>query len=79
MIIHKATEEELVQLVLDFADDQPQFDPSFAVSLQVKIRDHGGITTNQRDALERIIRRWHMVDWADENTTARRPNEARVH
>lgn len=54
------TDEEMVQLVLDWAESHPKFDTSFVESLAESLEEFDELTPNQRAALENIIAKFHI-------------------
>lgn len=53
-------DREKIDLVLDWADDHPEFDASFVESLEVYLDNRPELTQTQREALDNIIARWRI-------------------
>lgn len=60
MSISHMTDEELIELVQEYAEDHPKFDTDFIDSLEDAIGEYGELTSGQRDALENIVLKFRM-------------------
>jgi hypothetical protein len=47
-------------MVLDWAEQHPEFDESFVKSLAEKLESFGSLTSGQSDALDNIIEKWRI-------------------
>jgi hypothetical protein len=53
-------DQEKIELILDWANEHPKFDPTFVEELSHKISEYGELTESQSEALDNIIERWHI-------------------
>lgn len=60
-------DEEAIDLVLRWAETEPDFDTSFVDSLDEFIERRGMLTEGQRSALDNIIEKWGIEEWAEQN------------
>lgn len=52
--------EEKIGMVLEWAEEHPDFDPEFVESLNDQLVDRGTLTDKQEDALDNIIESWNI-------------------
>lgn len=52
--------DEVIDAVLDWADENPSFDTAFVESLQKQYELKGGLTDPQEQALWNIIEQWRI-------------------
>lgn len=50
--------EEKIDMILEWADEHPEFDAEFVEDLQDKFETYGRLTENQEAALDNIIEKW---------------------
>jgi hypothetical protein len=55
------SDEELINIALDYADENPEFNPCFVKSLEEALDEYDELTEAQRDGLENIIIKWEMI------------------
>lgn len=61
------TLEAKLELILTWADESGiDFDTTFVVDLQNKFHKYGNLTERQEKALDNIIERWRIEEWAEE-------------
>lgn len=60
--IKDMSDEELINLALDFADENPEFNVSFIKSLEEALDEYDELTDAQRAGLENIVEKWNMLD-----------------
>jgi hypothetical protein len=58
--IRKFSDDELINIVSEYADYNPQFDNSYAENLERWLEEHDDLTDNQRQGLINIIENFHM-------------------
>jgi hypothetical protein len=58
--IECCSDDELLNIAIDYADDNPKFDRSFIDSLSEALEQYQYLTSGQRGALENIINRFHL-------------------
>ena len=58
--LRKFSDQELINIVTEYAEDNPQFDNSYAKSLAEWLDEHDDLTDNQRQGLINIIENFHM-------------------
>ncbi len=58
--IRKFSDDELINIVSGYAEDNPQFDNSYTDNLEEWLEDHDDLTDNQRQGLINIIENFHM-------------------
>lgn len=54
------SDEEMVNGVLAWAEDHPDFDSSFIESLSESVEKRGELSEKQRDAVENIAAKWKI-------------------
>lgn len=59
--IKDLSNEELINICLDFADENDDFDISFVKKMEECIDEYGDLTEGQRKALENIVETWNMM------------------
>jgi hypothetical protein len=52
--------EAKIELVLDWAEQHPEFDVEFVTSLEVQFEDRGDLSNKQVEALDNIIAKWEI-------------------
>lgn len=65
--MQESDDHELITLALEFADHHFNFDSSFILSLEDSLKRYSKLSDKQRAALEKIIDKWHMHEWADKH------------
>jgi hypothetical protein len=65
--MQESDDQDLITLALDFANAHEHFDSSFIISLGESLERYQKLTDKQRAALEKIIDKWHMQEWADKH------------
>lgn len=58
--LRKFSDEELLNIVLEYADDNPDFDSSYADDLEEWLEEHDDLTERQRQGLVNIIENFNM-------------------
>ena len=58
LLFEDYTDEEMVDAVLAWADDNPDFDTTFIDAMSDVVEERGELTERQRDAVERIAVEW---------------------
>ena len=61
------SDEMLLNLAIEFANNHSHFDATFIESLQEFSIRYGALTPKQRKALQNIIHKWNMIEWGREN------------
>ena len=57
------TEEELIQQILEWAEEHDSFDTEFVESVSEAYDEYGDLTCAQREGLERIYARFRIGQW----------------
>lgn len=57
------TNDEMIELCKEYAEDHPTFSLDFVESLEDAISEYGDLTDSQRTALENIVARFHIVKY----------------
>lgn len=55
------SDEELINIALDYADENENFDVSFIKSLEEALDEYDELTDAQRRGLENIVTRFEMI------------------
>ena len=58
--IETYSDEELLQVALNYADDHPNFDRDFVDSLENALNEYDEFTDGQRSALQNIVLKFRM-------------------
>ena len=53
-------DQEKIDLILDWAESHPEFDPEFVDTMQNALERFGSLTPAQSDALDNIITRFRI-------------------
>lgn len=59
--IKEMSDDELINIALDFADNNSQFNPHFIHGMEETLESFEELTEQQRYALENIIEKWDML------------------
>ena len=59
--IKEMSDNELINIALDFADNNSQFNPHFIHAMEETLESFDELTEQQRYALENIIEKWDML------------------
>ena len=55
-------DDQLISLIEDYAEEHPNWDDSFIVSIREALEEYDDLTGGQRDACENIVRRYRLDD-----------------
>lgn len=61
-MMYNLDDEEMLDIVDEYAEEHDSFDNSFAVSLRDALSEYDHLTDGQRGALENIIYKFRMID-----------------
>ena len=59
--LKKLSDEELLNIALDYADDTPSFDSRFVKGLEKSLKEYHDLTADQRFGLENVVKKFRMV------------------
>lgn len=55
------SDDELINVIIDYADEHEKFDPGYAHEMEAAIEEYGELTDAQREGLENIVKKFRMV------------------
>jgi hypothetical protein len=55
------SDDELINIALDYADENDNFNPHFIKSLEEALEEYDELTDAQRAGLENIVKQWDMI------------------
>ena len=59
--IEDLSDDELINFALDYADENPSFNPDFIHSLENDLQRYNELTPSQREGLENVIKKFRMI------------------
>lgn len=59
--ISNFSDEELINVIIDYADEHDNFDPEYAHNMEAAIEEYGELTHAQREGLENIVTKFRMI------------------
>lgn len=59
--LNDMSDDELINICLDYADENDAFNPHFVHKMEEVIEEYDELTQGQRDGLIRIIEKWNMI------------------
>lgn len=59
--VKQYSDNELINIALDFADDNSEFNPHYIHQMEEIIDEYDELTDGQRLGLENIVEKWNMI------------------
>lgn len=60
--ISSLSDEELINIALEYADENESFNPDFIHSLEQDLDKYDELTPSQRDGLENVVKKFRMLE-----------------
>ena len=60
--ISKLSDDELINIALDYADENESFNPDFIHSLENDLEKYDELTPSQREGLENVVKKFRMLE-----------------